>query len=95
MDKLLDFLLKNIKTNFKEVVLISSVVAVIYFYKQDKEFFTQTLEQHITDKLFYRHKADSVQKEYNQLQDEVLKSKEEELRVLRESNRLLDKALNQ
>lgn len=93
-NRLLDFLLRNVKTNLKELVLLSSVCAVIYFYKQDKDFFTSTMNQHIADKIFYRHKADSLQAEYNNLQSKMLTDKEEELEFLRKSNQQLDKILS-
>lgn len=94
MDKLPEFLLRNVKTNLREVVLISSVIAVIYFYKQDKDFFTKTMDQHVADKIFYRHKADSLQAEYNDLQDRMLRDKQAELDFLRKSNQQLDKILS-
>lgn len=94
-NKLLDFLIRNIKTNLKELVLMGSVLAVVYFYKQDKDFFTKTMDEHITDKLFYRHKSDSLQAEYNDLQSKVLKDKEDELIDLRKSNQQLSKILSE
>lgn len=94
-NKLLDFLVRNLKTNLKELVLMGSVMAVIYFYKQDKEFFAKTMNEHIADKLFYRHKADSLQAEYNDLQAKVLKDKQDELTDLRKSNQQLGKILSE
>lgn len=94
-NKLLEFLMRNIKTNLKELVLLGSVIAVIYFYKQDKDFFIKMMDQHVADKLFYRHKADSLQAEYNDLQAKVLKDKEDELDDLRKSNQQLGKILSE
>lgn len=95
MDKLLDFIFKNIKTNVKEVFLVILGFTVFVFYKNDKDFFAIQINQLEADKIFYRHKADSLQAEYNELQDAMLKDKEEELEFLRNSNKQLDRILSE
>lgn len=94
MDKILEFILKNVKTNLKEVLLIVGAILVVFFYKENKEFFEKAIQKSDMDVIFYRNRSDSIQQEFNNLQNEVIKDKEEQLKSLKNDNRLLDKLLS-
>lgn len=92
-EKLLEWILKNIRTNLKEVVLLISCVLVGYFYLESKEQFQKTLDAETADKIFYRNKYDSILRENSKLQRDNTARNEQEINYLRENNDRVNRLL--